>query len=256
MSAYLLGVVVEQQVSLIVVGCLHRVEVGGQRRLRVDDHRFVAGEPNNQVRPEPTVVRLDSLLLEEIAVLDHARELDHALELHFAPLTPDLRGAQRAYKCLRLSSELLLDGAHQPKVLVESRVARNPLSVDRVQRLIDSRQSLVDRSYHVIQRFIADLEVCLRNSEERFIIRFEGLGAERLESVPHACFRALDHREFLRRSSTLRLKRRAESLALAVADLQLRAELIYSARPTHKVISEPDKLAVSFLKSRRGGNAS
>ena len=44
----------------------------------------------------------------EVAVVEHAGELDDALQLHLAPAAADVRGAQRGDEAAGLGAELLL----------------------------------------------------------------------------------------------------------------------------------------------------
>ena len=74
---------------------LDRVEVGGQRRLRIDDDALAARQTDHQVGPEATVLGRVRLLLDEVRVLDHAGELDDLPELHFAPVPAHVRLTQR-----------------------------------------------------------------------------------------------------------------------------------------------------------------
>jgi hypothetical protein len=78
----------------IVIG-LYRIEVRGERCLRIDDHALAAGQADHQVGPEATVLGRVRLLLDEVRVLDHAGELDDLPELHFAPVPAHVRLTQR-----------------------------------------------------------------------------------------------------------------------------------------------------------------
>ena len=86
----------EQRLSRRLVRRLERLQVRVERRLRVDDHVLAAGQTHDDVGPHADrIVAADRLLLLEIAVLDHAGELDDALELELAPAAADARTFER-----------------------------------------------------------------------------------------------------------------------------------------------------------------
>ena len=68
----------------------------------------MAGQMDDHIGPQPPVLRVDVLLLDEIAVFQHAGHLDDAAELDFAPAAADLRAAERLDEVRRLAAEFFL----------------------------------------------------------------------------------------------------------------------------------------------------
>ena len=78
------------------VGGFERVEVRGDGRLGVDHDALAAGQPHDEVGAQAPVFGRARFLLDEVAVVHHARHLDYALELDLAPAAPHCRRAQRS----------------------------------------------------------------------------------------------------------------------------------------------------------------
>jgi hypothetical protein len=89
--AHLPGVIAKPGGALDVVLGFDGVEVGGQRRLGVDDHTLATGQPHHQVGPEAAVLRGQGDLLEKVGVLDHPRQLDDLAQLDFSPVAAHVR---------------------------------------------------------------------------------------------------------------------------------------------------------------------
>jgi hypothetical protein len=99
-----------------LLGGLYRLDVAGERDLRVDDHLAPVGEGDDQIGPDTGagVVGAGGLL-DEVAVLDQAGDLHDAAQLHLAPTPAHVRRAQRGDQRRGLVLELgrgLPDGAH------------------------------------------------------------------------------------------------------------------------------------------------
>ena len=103
--AELARVIGEPRAPLAVVSRLDRLEVRGERRLRVDDDVPAAGEVDDEIGAHAALVRRDRLLLLEVAVVEHAGELDHAPELKLAPAAARLRRAERLHEVRRLAAD-------------------------------------------------------------------------------------------------------------------------------------------------------
>ena len=75
---------------------LERLEVGGERNLRVDDDVLPAGNADDEVGAEEIAVAVARRRLgDEVAVLEHPRELDDVPELRLAPAAAHGRRAER-----------------------------------------------------------------------------------------------------------------------------------------------------------------
>ena len=129
------------------VAGLGGVEVGGERDLRVDDHLLAAGEPHDEVGPQGPVVAGHRRLLGEVAVLDHAGQLDDPPELHLAPPAAGLRRPQRVHQRGRLVAQLLAGGAHEPDLLGQRGVRRHPGVLELAQVRLDLAERLAQRGH-------------------------------------------------------------------------------------------------------------
>ena len=94
MLAHLARVRGQMRGALRVVGRLDRVEVCGERHLGVDDHDLSSRKTDDQIGTQPPVVRGRRHLLVEVAVRQHARQLDDALELDLPPPATDVRRSE------------------------------------------------------------------------------------------------------------------------------------------------------------------
>ena len=207
MLPHLAGVVLEQQLARDVVhGAVHGVEIGGERRLCVDDHRLPARQPHHQVGAQPAIVALDAGLLLEVAVVEHARHLDHAPELDLAPAAAHLRRAERLHQVPGLGLQRLLGLRHRPDLLDQPGVGRDALLLDLLQLAVDPRERLLDRPHQVAHRLLPSFEVRrgallklaelgLGEREEALVVLPERLGGERGEGVAQTGLGALKQRD-------------------------------------------------------------
>ena len=78
----------------------------------------------------------------EIAVLDHAGQLDDALQVHLAPAAADLRRAQGAGERAGLPAEFRRDPVQRGDLLAESGVGADPVPLDLVQPPLDPLQGV------------------------------------------------------------------------------------------------------------------
>ena len=86
MIADLPGVGGQTRGPLLLVARLERLEVCGERHLRVHDDLLSAGDADDEVRTEKLPLRVPSRCLgDEITVLEHPGELDDVPELRLAP---------------------------------------------------------------------------------------------------------------------------------------------------------------------------
>ena len=137
--------------ALRVVGRLDRVEVRGERHLRVDDHDLPAGKAHDQVGAEPAVVRGRRHLLVEVAVGQHPRQLDDSLELDLAPATADMRCAERRRERGGALAQLR-------ELLAERAVRSFPCELERPYLAVDLLQRLLERTDVARQLRLGDLQ--------------------------------------------------------------------------------------------------
>ena len=119
------------------------VEVGLERRLRVDDDALAAGQLDDEVGPEqPSLVVALARLLDEVAVREHAGQLDDALELHLAPAAADVRRAQRGDEVAGLLAQALLALGDGPEQLVDRADLRRAASASSACACSSKRSSV------------------------------------------------------------------------------------------------------------------
>jgi hypothetical protein len=225
--AKLARVIGEPGAARLVVGRFQRVEIRREGRLRVHDEILVPGQPDDQVRAQPAVVRVDARLLVEVAVVEHARHLDHAPQLHLAPAPPDVRLAQRLDEVRRLAAELRLRLGERAHLLAELGIRADPrlldllhLQVELLERLAHRLHQLVDRLLALLQLALGRLlmlrERLLRQVDERLIVALQRFRRERAEGLREVLAGALDLGELPRRRLALHPQCGGQALGPAV----------------------------------------
>ncbi len=188
MVAHLARVLLELRRLGLVVVRLGGREIGLERHLRVDDDVLPAGKVDHDVGPKaPALVVGRRHLRLEVAVLDHARELDDALQLDLAPLAAHVRRPQRGDQvagALGQRGDLLLERA---VVLAARLLERLRLEVDLLERLLDRLDELLDgelaRRQVLARLHLHALELGPRELEERGVVLAQRLAREGLERV-------------------------------------------------------------------------
>ena len=107
----------QQRLSRRLVRRFERTKVGVERHLRVDDDRLAAWELDDDVGANAPVVAVERLLLDEVAVLDHAGQFDDPLQLKFAPSAPDAGPLQRIHQPPRFGLKLAAVGVERRDAL-------------------------------------------------------------------------------------------------------------------------------------------
>ena len=95
--------VLEGRAPLCIIGCFGCFEIRVEWRLDVDDEVALFRQANDHVGPDGAGFRRLMALSHEIAVLDHARELDEPAQRDLTPLAPHL-GRRSALTRLRVSA--------------------------------------------------------------------------------------------------------------------------------------------------------
>ena len=164
---------------------------------------LAAGERDDDVGPQPAiVVARDGALLLEVAVIEHAGELDDALQLELAPAAADAGPLERVDQTRGLRAKVLPGRVERAQTLDELRAALRAaalgvldLAVHLVQRLRHRREQLFDRLLARVDvggRFGPRLlQPRLGEMQERLVVGLERLGAERLERFAQPAFGVL-----------------------------------------------------------------
>ena len=92
----------------ILVAGLVRIEHALKRRLGVNDDVLAAGHVDDQIGSQHPVVAAQLGLLGEVAVREHAGELDHVAKLHLTPLAARVGLSQGGHQRARLGAQLVV----------------------------------------------------------------------------------------------------------------------------------------------------
>ncbi len=203
MRAHLARVIDEQRLPRGFVGRLERLEIGVERHLRVDDDVLAAGQRDDDVGPQPAiVVSRDGALLLEVAAIDHAGELDDALQLELAPAAADAGPLERVDQTRGLRAQVLARRVERAQTLDELRAALRAaalgvldLAVHLIERFRHRREQLFDgllARVDVGGGFGARLlQPRFGEMQERLVVGLERLGAERLKRFAQPAFGVL-----------------------------------------------------------------
>src|SRR5581483_3474515 len=135
-----------------------------------------------------------ALLGAEVAVLDHAGELDDALQLHLAPAAAHVRRAERGDEVARLGAKPLLPVGNCAQLLADRRDGAEPALLELARLALEALQGLLDRR-----------EARLGQLEQRRLVLREGVPGHGLEPLLPLLLRALEQLDALigRRPLTL-----------------------------------------------------
>ena len=161
----------------------HRVEEADDRHLRVDDDVLAAGQPNHEVGPLQPVGRAHRMLLVEVAVLDHAGELDHLAQLVLAPRPARLRRAKGRHELPRLVLELRGRLAHLVDLGTERGVGIGAFALDVLHLLFDVCQRLFQRRDEQLDRLLALLQI----ADDSAVTRLMSSSARSMNAVLFLC---------------------------------------------------------------------
>ncbi len=145
--AHLPGVVDEAALAGGLVRRLARLEEALQRHLGVDDHGLAAGQADDQVGADPGPVRSDGPhLLLEVAVADHAGDLDDPAELQLAPAAPHGRRPQGGDEVGRLRAQVALGQRERLDLGQHGGVGLGPGHLEALHPVLDLLQNLGHRA--------------------------------------------------------------------------------------------------------------
>ena len=138
---------------------LEPVEIGIERHLGIDDHRPASWHQHDHVGPSDAPVGDGGLLLDEVAVLHHARHLYDASQLHLAPSTPRLRSVQCGDEALGLAAKPLARGPQRCHLLEQAAVGTCPilLHLPEVLSILDEQRG--DRVHGALEARVPHVKV-------------------------------------------------------------------------------------------------
>src|SRR5664280_2202290 len=157
--------------------CLLRVEERAERHLGIHVHELALGEHHLHVGPDHAVIGRRGLLLHEVAVLDHAGQLDDPLELQLAPRPTYLRLAKRRRQGVRLTPHLVAGQLHRTNLLSQLRGDGHPLLLDLGQSRLEPVQAHLHRRHDLLSR----LEPLLGGCVGHLALPIEHLARQHLE---------------------------------------------------------------------------
>jgi len=144
-GSHLLAVAEEMHLARVVIGTRRRVEKRVQRGLAVDHHFPLAGQADHHVRTKARVFAVDADLLEEVALVAHARQLDEALERELAPLAARVRAPQGRYELIGLSAEHPLHFSERAELLAQHAVRLGAALFDVAEARLVLAEQFVER---------------------------------------------------------------------------------------------------------------
>ena len=144
------------------VARLRRFEIRVERRLDVDDEIARFGQVDHHVGPNGAGFRRLMALGHEVAMLDHAGELDEAAQRDLAPLAAHLRPAQRAHEVARLGAQGVLARRQRLELRADAAVRLAARLVELLQLALGARERLADRRDETVDRLLARGEIAFR----------------------------------------------------------------------------------------------
>ena len=103
------------------------------------------GKLHDQVGPQPAVFVVGRLLLDEIAMFQHAGHFHHAAQLDFAPAAAGLRTPQGLHQIGRLAAQVLLRFRKRADLLGQAAIGLDAALFDLLQLGVHLAQRFLDR---------------------------------------------------------------------------------------------------------------
>ena len=183
MLADLAGVPRHREPPLLLGRGPGRLEVRGERHLRVHDDRAPARQVDDHVGAQAAALGLHGDLLDIVAVLGHPSQLDDPMQGHLTPSAAYLRRAERVDEVAGLTLQPLaemrqpLDLALETPVRLIARLLEPAdLALVSLERGLERRQARVDL-------LLAPAQALLGELEELAVARAERLVAQRLKRL-------------------------------------------------------------------------
>ena len=118
------------------------------------------GQPDDDVGPHAAARRaVNRVLLREVAVLDHAGELDDALQLELAPAAADAGPLERVGEAPRFVAQVLPGGVERRDLLHQLRAALDAPALGVLDLAIDLLERLGHRREQILDRLLARVDV-------------------------------------------------------------------------------------------------
>ena len=106
-----------------------------------------AWQLHHHVGDELAVVGGDRRLLGEVAVVEHAGQLNHPSELYLAPPTTDMWGLQGAL-------QVGCGGSQRLELFVEPGFGAGPVALHLLQLRLDLTKGVLERPHEVVDRLL------------------------------------------------------------------------------------------------------
>ena len=173
---------------------LERVEIGLQRRLRIDHDLLAAGQANDHVGTQASAVGRDRTLFDEVAVVQHTGHLDRAAKLHFSPASAHVRRAQGLYQLGGFRLQLLLRAGERDDLLAQRAIGVHALRLQGLDLLFDRLERLLDRFHQsgdgqlarrqaAFSLLVKRLQAGLGQLQERLVIAGQRVGGKPVKGV-------------------------------------------------------------------------
>ena len=145
----------------IFVGGFESIEEGLQRSFRIHHDMLSARKFHDQIRTKPAVFCSHGLLLGEIAIGKHARDLNHAPQLNFSPTPADVRRAQCPHQVARLRLQVFLRGDQRLHLGAQLAISVAPRHFHLLNLCVYFIQRIAHRCDHVGDRLLTGFEIIL-----------------------------------------------------------------------------------------------
>ena len=142
---------------------------------------------------------VERLLLFEVAVLDHAGQLDDAFELQLAPAAADTRTLERIDQPSRFGLQVFANRIERRDTLQQARAVLHAPALRILDLAVHTFERVRHRGEQIVDRLLARVDIGrglgarlfeprLGEMEERFVVLVEGLGAQRGKGIAEPGF--------------------------------------------------------------------
>src|SRR5690242_4720513 len=181
--AHLAGVTHHRAAPLVLGRGGGRLQVRGERYLRVDDDGAPARQIDHHVGPQTAALRLDGHLLDVVAVLRHPRQLDDAVQGHLTPPAAHLGRAQRVDEIAGLSLQTLAQTRQPLHLGLEAAVRLIASLLETADPALVALERAPQRGQARVDLLLTLAQALLGQLQELAVARAERLVAERLEGL-------------------------------------------------------------------------
>ena len=155
------GVIAQVLLALLLVARLVGVEDALKRRLGVHHDVLAARQADHEIRSQGRFVPGQGGLLDEVAVADHAGELDHVAQLHLAPLAARVGLAQRGDQRSGLGAQALTGLGQRLQLRLEPTARLASLLVEPQQLRVHATELVAQRGDQLLDRLLALVQIAL-----------------------------------------------------------------------------------------------